>query len=87
MPATAVLQIRNIIRRAKETNAIAPAWLSELESIAERLEHSPWKSEPVRFALSALLQSAKRGASANWYVTDAELFVWAMDELNRLTEK
>lgn len=86
MPATAVLQIRNLIRRAKDSNAIAPSWLSELETIAARLEHRPWKSEPLRFALSALLQSVKRGESGNRYVVDPELFVWAMDELDKLTE-
>jgi ADP-dependent phosphofructokinase/glucokinase len=86
MPATAASQIRTLILRAKSSDAIAPKWLSELEQIASQLEHNPLKSEPLRFALSALLQSVKRGASANWYVTDAELFVWAMDELDKLTE-
>lgn len=79
-------QLRDLIRRANGSSAIATAWLSELETIAARLEQGQSKYEQsVRFALSALLQSARRGDSNNWYVVDSELFVWAMDELDRLT--
>lgn len=79
--------LRTLIQRAKSSNAIAQAWIGELEGIAKRLEGDPPSKfeQSIRFALFALLDSVRRGESNNWYVTDAEVFVWAMDELDRLT--
>ena len=40
--------------------------------------------EPLRFALLALMSSTRRGECGNWYVTDADMYRFSMDQISRL---
>lgn len=86
----AVTKIRGLIHRAKaeksqpQRDALFREMLETLTWCLGWLEAPHPNEEPLRFALYALLQSTRRTELGNWYVTDAELYTWAMNQLDAL---
>lgn len=85
-----VARIRGLIHRAKaakgqpERESLYREMLETLTWCLAWLEEPHPNEEPLKFALHALLQSVRRTELGNWYVTDAELYTWAMDQLDTL---
>lgn len=40
--------------------------------------------EPLRFAITALVCSTRKGQCGTWFVTDADMYMFAMDQIARL---
>jgi hypothetical protein len=80
-------RLRGIIHQLRtQQPAVSRHQLAELESVAKDAASFRWMSEPMRFALFALLDSVKRGADRNYYIVDREVFIWAMDQLMAMTD-
>lgn len=87
MTVTPSARLRGIIHQLrKQTSALSRHQLAELESVAKDAASFRWMSEPMRFALFALLDSVRRGEDRNYYITDREVFIWAMDQLMAMTD-
>lgn len=86
----AATKIRGLIYFAKaakgqpERESLYREMLETLTWCLAFLEKPHPNEEPLRFALYALMQSTKRTELGNWYVTDAELYTWAMDQLDAM---
>jgi len=86
----AASKIRGLIYRANhakgqpERESLYREMLETLTWCLGFLEKPHPNVEPLRFALYALLHSVRRTTAGNWYVTDAELYTWAMDQLNEM---
>ena len=90
MSESVVAQIRGQIFQLRQYKTLDRHQLEEhikiLERLIKELEASRSKSSPLQFALSALMQSVERTKQGVYRVLDAELFIWAMDEITKLTE-
>lgn len=75
-----------LLQALKDKDPLVPSVIRSLAETLADVESFPQKYEPIRFALSALLHSVHRGETGNYYIDDSQVFVWAMDELKRLTE-
>jgi hypothetical protein len=86
----AASKIRGLVYRAKkatgqpERESLYREMLETLTWCLGWLEEPHPNEEPLKFALHALMQSARRTELGNWYVTDVELYTWAMDQLDTL---
>lgn len=84
-------RLRGIIAvlRAQKT-AITRHQASELSEIAKDIEEYESslgvKYAPIHLALSALLSSVQRTSMGIYRILDAEVFIWSLDELMKLTE-
>jgi len=59
----------------------------ELEALAKEVESSQDSlSEAIQFRLRVLLSCTERTSQGVYRILDSDLFVWALDELNRLTD-
>ena len=86
----AVARIRGLIHRVKaakgqpERESLYREMHEMLTWCLGWLEQPHPNEEPLRFALHALMQSVRSTEVGNWYVTDVELYTWAMNQLDAL---
>lgn len=85
-----IAAIRNVLYLAEAARG-APAQLLQHRPLVDAiklalalLEKPHPHDEPLRFAVLALLTACRRGDSGNWYVRDAVMHRFAMDQLAKM---